>query len=71
MQSMPITTNVESSNPMYSIQNYVIKFVSDLLQGFSEYPGFQLKSVFFIFCLIFLISVYYALKDYVFRREYV
>jgi hypothetical protein len=36
MQSVPITTNVFSSNPthgeMYSIQPYVIKFVSDLRQ---------------------------------------
>jgi hypothetical protein len=36
MQSVPITTNVVSSNPahgeVYSIQLYVIKFVSDLRQ---------------------------------------
>jgi len=36
MQSMPITTNDMSPNPahceMYSIQLYVIKFVSDLRQ---------------------------------------
>ena len=33
MQTVPITTNVMSSNPaqeVYSIQHYVIKFVSDL-----------------------------------------
>jgi hypothetical protein len=34
MQAVPITTNVVSSNPangeVYSIQHYVIKFVSDL-----------------------------------------
>ena len=34
MQSVPITTNVVSSNPthgkVYSIQHYMIKFVSDL-----------------------------------------
>ena len=34
MQSVPITTKVVSSNPvhgvLYSIQHYVIKFVSDL-----------------------------------------
>jgi hypothetical protein len=34
MQSVPITTNVVSSNPVhgevYSMQHYVIKFVSDL-----------------------------------------
>ena len=34
MQSVPITTNVVSSNPahgeVYSIQHYVIKFVSEL-----------------------------------------
>jgi hypothetical protein len=34
MQSVPITTHVLSSNPvqMYSIQLYVMKFVSDLRQ---------------------------------------
>jgi len=36
MQSVPITTKVMSSNPangeVYSIQHYVIKFVSDLRQ---------------------------------------
>ena len=36
MQSVPITTNIVSSNrvhgEVYSIQHYVIKFVSDLLQ---------------------------------------
>jgi hypothetical protein len=36
MQSLPITTKVVSSNPTrgeeYSIQHYVIKFVSDLHQ---------------------------------------
>jgi hypothetical protein len=36
VQSVPITTNVTNSNPahgkVYSIQHYVIKFVSDLGQ---------------------------------------
>jgi hypothetical protein len=36
MQSVPITTNVKSSNPahgeVYSIQHYVIKIVGDLRQ---------------------------------------
>jgi hypothetical protein len=36
LQSVPITTNVVSSNPthdeLYSIQHYVIKFVSDVQQ---------------------------------------
>jgi hypothetical protein len=36
MQSVPITTKVVGSNPahveVYSIQHYVIKFVSDLRQ---------------------------------------
>ena len=36
VQSVPITTKVASSNPVYgevySIQDYVIKFVSDLWQ---------------------------------------
>jgi hypothetical protein len=40
---MPITTNVVSSNKAYSIQHYVIKFVSNLWQvdGFSEYSVFS------------------------------
>ena len=37
VQSVPITTNVVSSNPVrgevYSIQQYVINFVSDLRQA--------------------------------------
>jgi len=44
MQSVPITTNVVSSNPahgeVYSIQHYVIKFVSDLRQIGVFFPGF-------------------------------
>jgi hypothetical protein len=48
MQSMPITTKVTSSNfahgEVYSMQHYVIKFVSDLRQvgGFS--PGTLVSS---------------------------
>ena len=44
MQSVPIITNIVSSNPahgeMYSIQHYVKKFVSDLRQvgGFLQFP---------------------------------
>jgi hypothetical protein len=47
MQSVPITTQVMSSNPVhgeaYTIQHYVIKFVSDLRKvgGFlCMYSGF-------------------------------
>jgi hypothetical protein len=40
MQSVPITSNVVSSNPTQVIQHYIIKFVSDLRQVFSGYPGF-------------------------------
>jgi phosphatidylserine decarboxylase len=46
VQSVPITTTVVSSNPIhgevYSIQHYVIKFVSDLRQvgGFLRVPRF-------------------------------
>jgi hypothetical protein len=46
MQSMPITTKVVSSNYVhgdsYSIQHYVIKFVSDLCRSviFSGYSVF-------------------------------
>ena len=42
VQSVPITTNVVSSNAapgeVYSIQHYVIKFVSDLRQVFPGSP---------------------------------
>ena len=44
VQSVPITTKIVSSNPvhgeMYSIQYYVIKFVSDLREvgGFLRFP---------------------------------
>ena len=43
-ESVPITTNVVSLNPangkVYSIQHYVIKFVSDMRQvgGFLRFP---------------------------------
>ena len=41
MQSVPITTNVASSNhihgEVYSIQHYVIKFVSDLKFAASQW----------------------------------
>jgi hypothetical protein len=46
VQSMPITTNVVSSNPVhgevYSVQHHVIKFVIDLRQvgGFLWVPRF-------------------------------
>ena len=50
MQSVPITTNVVNSNPlgeMYSIQHYVIKFVSDLRMFlvFSCYFGFNFSNI--------------------------
>ena len=32
MQSVPMTTNVGSSNPVQAIQRYVMKFVSDVWQ---------------------------------------
>ena len=48
MQSVPITTSVVNSNPVhdevYSIQHYVIKFVSDLL-GQWFFPGSQVSSI--------------------------
>ena len=46
MQSVPITTDIVSSNPVYgevySIQHYVIKFFSDLRQvgGFLQVVRF-------------------------------
>ena len=43
MQSVPITTKVGSSNPVhgevYSIQHFVIKFVSDVRQAWWFSPG--------------------------------
>ena len=48
MQSLPITTNVVSSNPVhgevYSIQLCVIKFVSDLRQVCGFLPGTPVSS---------------------------
>jgi len=48
VQSVPITTNVVSSNPVhgevYSIQQYVIKFVSDLRQVGGFPPGIPVAS---------------------------
>ena len=42
VQSVPITTNVVSSNPVhgkvYPIHHYLIKFVSDLVGGFLRFP---------------------------------
>jgi len=44
MQSVPITTNVVSSNPdhseVYSIQHYLIKFVSELRKA-AVFSGFS------------------------------
>ena len=44
MQSVPIITNVVSSNPTQAIQHYVIKFVNDLRQvgGFLRVLWFPL-----------------------------
>ena len=48
MQSVPITTKVVSSNPVqgevYSIQIYVIKFVSGLQQVGGFFPGTPVSS---------------------------
>ena len=48
MQSVPITTNVVSSSPVhvevYSIQRYVIKFVSGLRQVGVFFPGIPVFS---------------------------
>ena len=48
MQTVPITTNAVSSNPahvtVYSIQHYVIKFVSDLRQIIGFFPGIPVSS---------------------------
>ena len=51
MQSVPITTEVVSSNPvhgeLYSILHYVIKFVSDLrhLGGFMRVTTYKINSM--------------------------
>jgi hypothetical protein len=48
MQSVPINTNVVSSNPVhgevYLIQHYVIKFVSDLRQVGVFFSTIELKN---------------------------
>jgi hypothetical protein len=48
VQSVPITTNVVSSNSahgdVYSIQHYVIKFVSDVRQVVWFSPGTRVSS---------------------------
>ena len=48
VQSVPVTTIVVSSNPVhdevYSIQHYVIKFVSDLRQVSCFFPGILVSS---------------------------
>jgi hypothetical protein len=48
VQSVPITTKVASSNPshgeVYSIKQYVIKFVSDLRQEWWFSPGSAVSS---------------------------
>jgi hypothetical protein len=53
VQSVPITTKVVSSNPthdaygeVYSIQHYVIKFVSDLWQVCGFLPGTPVSSTY-------------------------
>jgi len=49
MQSVPLTTKIVSSNPIhskvYSIQHYVIKFVSDLRQDQWFSPGSPVSSI--------------------------
>jgi hypothetical protein len=66
VQSVPVTTNVASSNPahgeVYWIQHYVIKFVSDLQQfgGFLQVLQFPppIKLVILILCVNFVISIF-------------
>ena len=48
-QSVPITTKIVNSNlahgEVYSIQHYVIKFVSDLRQVSGFFPGTPVSSI--------------------------
>ena len=44
MQSVPITTNVVSSNPAQAMQHYVIKLVSDLGKV-GVFPGTPVPSI--------------------------
>jgi hypothetical protein len=71
VQSVPITTNVVSSNPVhgkvYSIQHYMIKFVSDLQQvsGFLWVLQFILTKYFMSINILyynFIISAYLVNK---------
>ena len=44
VQSVPITTNIVSSIPAEALQQYVIKFVSDLRPGRWFFPGTPFSS---------------------------
>jgi hypothetical protein len=76
LQSMPITAKVVSSNPVYgdvySIQHYVIKFVSDLCRSvvFFGYLVFLLLKVALniknktnqqLLCKLFVFSVFHSI----------
>jgi hypothetical protein len=38
VQSVPMTTNVVSSNPFQAIQHHVIKFVSAVMEAINKFP---------------------------------
>jgi len=66
MQSVPITTQVVSSNPTHdevcSIQHYIIKFVSDLLQADLGSITFKCNRLHYNYFAIFMITLHY---DYI------
>jgi hypothetical protein len=76
MQSVPINSNVVSSNPtqgeVCSIQHYVIKFVSDLRQvdGFLWVLWFSLGTMIFSGYYGFLWVLWFSLGTMVFSGYY-
>ena len=69
VQSVPITTNVVSSNPVhgevYSIKYYVIKFVSDLWQ-----VGSFLRAHRFLFVFAYTISTSHVSAKFLSYRSF-
>ena len=66
MQSVPITTQVVSSNPTHDevclIQYYIIKIVSDLLQADLRSITFKCNRLHYNYFAIFMITLHY---DYI------
>jgi hypothetical protein len=74
MQSVPITTNIVSSNPVhgevYSIQHYVIKFVSDTWTGrwlFVTYSPWHVKYSQFFICILYFVCLWIFSSAYYYK----